>query len=56
MANLLRISVFRKMNALDHGVGLVELPPARHAGVDHGAIVARADDHRVSNRQLGLEP
>ena len=56
MANLLRSSVFLKMNALDHGVSLVELPLARHAGVDHGAVVAHTNDHRVAGRQLGLEP
>ena len=56
MADLQRVGIFGEMNALDHGIGFVELPLARHADVDHGAVVAHTNDHRVTGRQLGLEP
>ena len=44
------------VHALDDGVSFVKLPFAGHADVDHGAVVARTDDHRVAGGQLGLEP
>ena len=39
------------MDALDDRIGLEQQQPVRHAGVQHGAIVARAHDHRGVGRQ-----
>ena len=39
------------MDALDHRIGLEQQQPVGHAGIQHGAIVAGAHDHRGIGRQ-----
>ena len=41
------------MNPLDHGVGLEEHEPSRHAEVEHGAVVAGRNHDRVVGGERG---